>query len=101
MSVVKLTTEEMRQFVQAGRSAVADLRATSAAYGSIGETIATATMQGGAGMAIHQAFSQNVVKINQLASATEEKLDGMDRFIQAQEEATAQGQSRALAVVSA
>lgn len=101
VGVVKLTTEEMQQFVQQGRSAVADLRSTSASYGSIGETIAMATMQGGAGMAIHQAFVQNVQRTNELANTTEEKLDGVERFIAAQRDATAQGQSQVWAVASA
>ncbi len=99
VGVVKLTMDEMRQFVQQGRSSVADLRTSSMQYGAIGEAMATASMQGGAGVAVHQAFVQNVQKSNQLADHTEEKLDGVERFVTASEEATAQGAARVYALV--
>ncbi len=99
--VVKHTPEDMRQFVQQGLSAVADLRSTAQQRIVIGETMATATLQGAAGTAVHQGFVQNVQQLKTVADTTEEKCQGTLRMIDAAEEATMAGAARIAAIVPA
>jgi len=99
--VLKQTTEEMRASVQQGLSQVADLRTSLNTYATVGEVVATQTMQGAAGVAVHQGLVQTVQRGHQVANTTEEKLNAVNHAISAQEEAAANGASKVWAIVQA
>lgn len=99
--VVKLTPEEMRAHTQQGMTAVNDLRTSLNGYGTVGEVVATQTMQGAAGVAVHQSLVQTVQRGHQVANTTEEKLQAVNHAISSQEEASANGASKVWAVVQA
>ena len=61
--VLKQSTEEMRSSVQQGQSQVSDLRTHLNIYGVTGEVLATQTMQGAAGAAVHQGLVQTVQRL--------------------------------------
>lgn len=99
--VVKLTPEDMRAHVQQGLTSVSDLRTSLNQYATTGEIVAMQTMQGQAGVAVHQGLVQTVQRGLQVATTTEEKLNAVNHAISAQEEAAANGASKVWAVVQA
>ena len=99
--VLKQSTEEMRSSVQQGQSQVSDLRTHLNIYGVTGEVLATQTMQGAAGAAVHQGLVQTVQRGHQIANITEEKLNAVNHAVNSQEEAAANGAAKVWAVVQA
>lgn len=99
--ILKQTTEEMRASAHQGLTSVSDLRTSLNMYGTVGEVVASQTMQGAAGVAVHQGLVQTVQRGHTVASTTEEKLNGVLNAISAQEDAAANGASKVWAVVQA
>ena len=99
--ILKQTTEDMRASAQQGLTSVSDLRTSLNIYATIGEVVASQTMQGAAGVAVHQGLVQTVQRGHTVANTTEEKLNGVLNAISAQEDAAANGASKVWAVVQA
>ena len=100
MSIIKLTTGDMRGISSTGQSEAGNFMQTYSQFANLADDLAVTGMQGMAGPAVAAKVAELRAKVDQHSTLAQEKFQGIGHFADRTDEAEAERQSRIYAITS-